>query len=126
MRIVKKSCLLAVLTLVLTLPAQAAEDSWLGLVFKVTATGSIFNQTLKTVAVEKVYPGHPSSDAGIREGDLVVEVNDTKVEGGKASDFNKMIRVPVGAIVKFKVVHQNGDIEAISVTAGPRPKKIPD
>lgn len=126
MRIVKKMYFFGFLTLMLTLPVRAASDTWLGLVFNVTATGSFLNQSLKSVTVDKAYPGHPGFDAGIREGDVVVEVADTKVEGAKAKDFKKLIRVPVGVTVKFKVIHRNGESETVAVTSEPRPKKISD
>jgi len=126
MRVVNRIFFFTFFILMLAPPVRAASDTWLGLVFNVTATGSFFNQSLKSVTVDKAYPGHPGFDAGIREGDIVVEVADTKVEGAKAKDFKNLIRIPVGETVKIKVIHQNGESETVSVASEPRPKKIPD
>src|SRR3546814_404719 len=87
---------------------------------------SILSQTLKSVTVEEAYPGYPAYDAGIRVGDIVIEANDMRIEGGNASDFRKLLHGPVGNVVKLKVLHQSGDIETILVKAGPRPEKVPD
>ncbi|MBI2764953.1 MAG: S41 family peptidase [Chloroflexi bacterium] len=60
----------------------------------------------------------PAEKAGIRSGDILLEVNGEPTDGWTSTRAVDQIRGPKGTTVKLKVKHTDGTIEDISVTRG--------
>jgi len=95
------------------------EGSWLGVEpHEVTSDKA---QQLKLpaergVLLGKIMADSPASKAGLRENDVVTEINGQRVEG--ASQFHRMIReIPAGRTVQL-TVWRDGRAQLISVTLG--------
>lgn len=68
------------------------------------------------VLVGKIVPDSPASKAGLKENDVITELNGQKVEG--AMQFRRMIReIPTGRTAQLAVV-RDGHTQYISVTLG--------
>ena len=68
------------------------------------------------VLLGKIAPDSPASKAGLKENDVVTEINGQHVEG--AMQFRRMIReIPAGRSVQLTVWH-DGRTETLSVTLG--------
>jgi len=68
------------------------------------------------VVIGKVIPDSPAAKAGLKENDVVTEINGQRVEG--AAQFRRMIReIPAGRTVQLGV-WRDGRAQTISVTLG--------
>lgn len=84
--------------------------------------------------VEQVFPGHPASNAGIHDRDIIVQVNgeDLKDFGGAGMNveaFTRTIaRIPIGKTVDLTVLRSDGQTFTATVTLAsqpPLPKDAP-
>lgn len=57
----------------------------------------------------------PAENAGIRAGDVILEVNGQPTEGWTLPEAEKQIRGPEGTAVRLKVQHKEGGIEELSI-----------
>jgi serine protease Do len=94
-------------------------DGWLGArVSEVTAEKA---KELKLPAergavLGKIVPDSPAAKAGLKEGDVVTEINGQRVEG--TEQFRRMIReIPAGRIAQF-TVWRDGRAQTVPVTLG--------
>lgn len=81
---------------------------------------SIFGGTLTTMQLDNVTSKYPAYQAGLRNGDTLVAVNDEKV----SSWIQARLKISVakkGSAIKFKVKNTNGEIKNITVV--PQKKK---
>lgn len=60
----------------------------------------------------------PAEKAGIRPGDIILEVNGVSTDGWTQTQAVQEIRGPSGTQVTLKVKHTDGTIEAITITRG--------
>ena len=68
------------------------------------------------VVLGKIVPESPAAKAGLKENDVVTEINGQRVEG--TEEFRRMIReIPSGRTAQF-VVWRDGRSQSISVTLG--------
>jgi serine protease Do len=68
------------------------------------------------VLLERIVPDSPAAKAGLKDNDVITEVNGQRVEG--AAQFRRMIReIPAGRSVQF-TVWRDGHAQALSVTLG--------
>ncbi len=68
------------------------------------------------VVLGKIVPDSPAANAGLKESDVVTEINGQRVEG--TEQFRRMIReIPAGRAVQF-TVWRDGRSQTISVTLG--------
>ena len=95
------------------------EGSWLGV-----ETNEVTSEKAKElklpaergVVLGKIMDDSPASKAGLRENDVVTEINGQRVEG--TSQFRRMIReIPAGRSVPL-TVWRDGRTQSISVTLG--------
>lgn len=93
--------------------------SWLG-----AGISEVTSEKVKTfklpaergVVLGKIVPDSPAAKAGLKENDVVTEINGQRVEG--TEEFRRMIReIPSGRTVQF-VVWRDGRSQNISVTLG--------
>lgn len=94
-------------------------SSWLGVeTHEVTAerTKELKLSAERGVVLGRIVPDSPAAKAGLKENDVVTEINGQRVEG--ASQFRRMIHeIPPGRTVQLSV-WRDGRTQAISVTLG--------
>jgi S1-C subfamily serine protease len=110
--------LFAVLLLVLLAPATALAKPLLG--FSISAaTDGFFSTTLAEVKVASVQPGSPSERAGLKAGDLIIEMNGRPIKGANGMTMKKALgAVKPGDNVALKVQRANYGILLINIVAG--------
>ena len=68
------------------------------------------------VLLERIVPDSPAAKAGLKDNDVITEINGQRVEG--AAQFRRMIReIPAGRSVQF-TVWRDGHAQTVSVTLG--------
>jgi serine protease Do len=68
------------------------------------------------VLLERIVSDSPAAKAGLRDNDVITEINGQRVEG--AAQFRRMIReIPAGRSVQF-TVWRDGKVQSIGVTLG--------
>jgi C-terminal processing protease CtpA/Prc len=68
------------------------------------------------VFLERIVPDSPAAKAGLKDNDVITEINGQRVEG--AAQFRRMIReIPAGRSVQF-TVWRDGKAQSMSVTLG--------
>jgi len=113
--------LLALLSLVLYSASAAGEKGWFGLGVKVEGDSFSFNPTLEKITVTKVMPSSPAAAAGLTAGDLLVEIQGLPIPGAKARDLKAAMNQSVGASLRLKVKHGDGEPRAITLVAVAKP-----
>lgn len=78
----------------------------------------IFSGTTTTLVMDEIPNDYPAYEAGIREGDTLLEVDGKKVSTWTQARL-EMSTLDSGAEVDFKVKKENGDIEVVTI----KPKK---
>jgi C-terminal processing protease CtpA/Prc len=101
-------------------PPVVAKPGTLGISISVDGEGFL-NPTLKSVKVVKVVPDSPAQQAGISEGDMILEVEGKQVAGAKANDIKPYLQREVGQSVRLLLKRSNGEEKQVTVTAGPKP-----
>ncbi|MCD8103347.1 MAG: S41 family peptidase [Alistipes sp.] len=91
--------------------------------------GILFNMGTDTVIVLNVIAGGPSDEAGVRNGDRIITIDDSLVAGQKVgqNDIMKMLRGPRGTKVELGLQRQGiEDLVPVTVTRGVIPVKSLD
>ncbi len=103
-------------------PIAAAEKGWFGFAAHVTA-GSIFSfdPTISTIKIEKVEPNSPAARAGLVAGDEVLELENVKVTGNKASQLKPHMQKTVGQTLHLRLRHADGREYSAVLTAAAKP-----
>ena len=74
----------------------------------------IFGGNLTTLELDNITFDYPAYQAGLRDGDIILEVNGEKVSTWTQARL-KIATVEPGSVIDFKVKKTNGDIEVIGV-----------
>jgi S1-C subfamily serine protease len=83
------------------------------------ATDGYFSTTLAQVKVDSVHPGSPSEKAGLKAGDLIIELNGKPIKGASGLVLKKTLaRVEPGDHVVLKVLRAVQDVLVIDIVAG--------
>ncbi len=94
-------------------------SSWLGVETHEVTTDKAKELKLSTergVVLGKIVPDSPAAKAGLKENDVVTEINRQRVEG--AAQFRRMIReIPAGRTIQL-TVWRDGRTQTISATLG--------
>ncbi len=78
----------------------------------------------KGIFVAKVYPGEPADQGGIKTGDVILKINNKKIENSR--DLTRTIAgSSVGEIVRVKLVRE-GKKKIVEVKLGKRPDQNPE
>jgi len=72
------------------------------------------------VLLGEVDAGTPADEAGLRMGDIVIQLDDTTIE--KESDLFKFLRKKNPGDVITVVVDRDGSTESLQLTLGDRPR----
>lgn len=108
----------ALLLPALLAPAPAFAKARLGFGVAV-ATDGFFSTTLTEVKITSVQPGSPSEKAGLRAGDVVVELDGTPVRGASGLALKKALaEVKPGQHVVLKVQRSGKGLLVIDIVAG--------
>ncbi|MCF6246986.1 MAG: DegQ family serine endoprotease [Desulfobacula sp.] len=76
------------------------------------------------VYIAKVYEGDPADNAGIMVGDVIIQINNKKIDSSR--DLSRTVASHfVGKTIKVKLI-RNGDEKTIKVKLGKRPDQNPD
>src|SRR5215467_968792 len=98
---------------------DADGSSWLGVELHEVTPDTAKELKLpaeRGVVVSSIVPDSPAGKAGLKENDVVTEINGQRVEG--AAQFRRMIReIPAGRTAQI-TVWRNGHTQTISVTLG--------
>ena len=97
--------------------AWAADRGYIGLAIEVDGEGFFLNPTLKSVKVETVVPNSPAALAGMRAGDLIVEVEGHAVAGTKADVLKSYLQREVGQSTRMLVRKATGETMAVVLVA---------
>ena len=89
------------------------ERSWLGVgIQKLTPelAESMGIKKVEGILINRIYENSPAEKAGLKEGDVILECNGTKLED--PSDLQKIvIGVPVGTVLKLKILRDNKTLQ---------------
>ena len=85
--------------------ADEYKDMQISTSGKYYGIGAALGQDAKTkeVTISKVYEGTPAEEAGLRDGDQIVKVNDTVSTSEELSDLVQKIRGEEGTTVHLKI-----------------------
>ena len=109
----------ALLLFSLLAPATALAKGRLGFAISV-ATDGYFSTTLAEVKVTSVQAGSPSEKAGLKVGDLLVEMNGTAIKGASGPALKQTLGgVKAGEHLLLKVQRANSGMLEIDIVAGP-------
>jgi len=102
----------------LLVPAMALAKPLLGFGIAV-ATDGFFSTTLAEVKVASVQAGSPSEKAGLKVGDLIIEMNGKPIKGANGMAMKKELgAVRSGEKVALKVQRAGQGMLLISIVAG--------
>ena len=59
--------------------------------------------------INRPNPGAPATEAGVRAGDLITEVDDAPLKGLSLADVLAKLRGPANTTIKMKIVHKGQD-----------------
>lgn len=116
----RRITLIFLFTLFLVPVLHASGDGWFGLAFKVDADG-LFNPTIRSIKVEKVFPNSPAAKAGLLPDDLVVGIDGITVAGAQADALKKAMHKPVGATLRLEIKRGSAEPRAFTLTAARKP-----
>lgn len=84
------------------------------------STNGYFSTTLAEVVVESVHPHSPSEQAGLKVGDVIVELNGKPIKGASGLDVRNMLTsVKHGDHVLLKVLRGGEHHLLIDIVASP-------
>lgn len=107
-----------------------AKHSWVGVEIKNITQNDVQRLDLKNgfdpsgVVIARVFPESPASEAGLREDDVVMQINDTPVSNVCDMQF-VVATIPVDSEIHLTIIRDN-DTEALSLTTREMPDTIPD
>jgi C-terminal processing protease CtpA/Prc len=109
------------LTLVWPSTSKAAEKGWFGFELKIAGEG-LFNPTVRSVTVASIAPESPAAAAkSIAMGDEIVQVEETSVQGRKASELKPLIQKQVGETIHLRLKRRSGEVYSVTLVAAKNP-----
>ena len=121
----RRTFLFAATTALLAIPNSGwtqteAKPGSFGFAIDVDGDGFFLNPTLKSVTIKSVVAGRPASDAGIKPGDQIVEVEGKQIIGAKARDLEPYLKKNVGEQLKLKLRRPSGELYFATIVAANR------
>jgi C-terminal processing protease CtpA/Prc len=108
--------------LALPQPGWAGERGFFGFSLAVASEGFSFNPVLKSIKVAKVTPDSPAAQAGLKDGDEIIEVAGRTVAGSKAKEMMALAQKEVGQSLQLKVKRPEGETRALTLVAVKKPE----
>jgi C-terminal processing protease CtpA/Prc len=101
-----------VLTLFLVQPSQAAEAK-LGFSVKVEGGGFFLNPVVTKIIVEDVTKGSIAELAGMKVGDVILQINGQTLAGKRALELRPLMKMDPGETRTMRLKHTDGtEVEA--------------
>lgn len=110
----------AVLMVLLSLSsavAWAGERGYFGFSPEIDAEEMFWNPTLRGAVIVKVSPKSPAESAGMKQGDVVLEVAGKPIVGAKGKEIQALMEKEIGESLRMKLKHANGDVFEITMVA---------
>lgn len=98
-------------------PAELANGA-LSLESSYDGIGATVSDSTGEVTIVAPFRDSPAEQAGIRPGDVILEVDGQSIEGWTQTEAVQIIRGPQGTPVTLKVRHTDGTEEVITITRG--------
>lgn len=98
-------------------PAELANGA-LSLESSYDGIGATVSDSTGEVTIVAPFRDSPAEEAGIRPGDVILEVDGESIEGWTQTEAVQIIRGPQGTPVTLKVRHTDGTEEVITITRG--------
>ncbi|PFG74643.1 S41 family peptidase [Tepidiforma thermophila] len=98
-------------------PAEMAAGA-LNLSSSYDGIGATVSDRGGVITIVAPFRDSPAEKAGIRAGDIILEVDGVSTEGWTQTQAVQVIRGPSGTQVTLKVKHTDGTIETITITRG--------
>lgn len=70
----------------------------------------------RVLQITRVFPDSPAEQAGLKAGDLIVEVNGESIVGGDLSEQVAKVRGPAGSVARLKIVRGEEEPFEVEVT----------
>lgn len=115
----RRLALIAALTLPLAAWAQA--PGWIGLETDVAVSGSFFNARVQTIKVKGSKPGSPAERAGLKPGELLLQVQQVVVAGAEPDAVRAALKLQVGQTLAMRVRGLDGQERTLSLVAEAKP-----
>lgn len=91
------------------LTPEEAEEYMKGISGEFEGIGVVLGQREGFVLVETVMEGRPAESAGIKNGDLIIKVDDNDITGKTPSEAAQLIRGPKGSKVKLDIFRNESE-----------------
>ncbi len=113
--------LAAVAAVLLMAMPVLAKPGYLGVSLKVRIRSLSLNPMISQILVNQVAPGSPAQQAGIGQGDQILELDGKRIDGARANDLKPAIDKESGKVIGLLIRKPNGDEKMINVTLAPAP-----
>lgn len=92
-------------------PESSIEDVKLQLMGQYGGIGALIHQQNGNVIISEPYEGLPADKAGLKAGDIIIEVNGQEAKGKSSDQVREFLRGKAGSEIKIKVLRDGKEIE---------------
>lgn len=92
-------------------PESDIEDVKLQLMGQYGGIGALIHQQNGNVIISEPYEGLPADKAGLKAGDIIIEVNGQEAKGKSSDQVREFLRGQAGSEIKIKVLRDGKEIE---------------
>lgn len=92
-------------------PESDIEDVKLQLMGQYGGIGALIHQQNGNVIISEPYEGLPADKAGLKAGDIIIEVNGQESKGKTSDQVREFLRGQAGSEIKIKVLRDGKEIE---------------
>ncbi|MFA6200810.1 MAG: S41 family peptidase [Bacteroidales bacterium] len=92
-------------------PESSIEDVKLQLMGQYGGIGALIHQQNGNVIISEPYEGLPADKAGLKAGDIIIEVNGQEAKGKSSDQVREFLRGQAGSEIKIKVLRDGKEIE---------------
>tara|TARA_B110000503_G_C7165545_1_gene421754 strand:+ start:894 stop:2558 length:1665 start_codon:yes stop_codon:yes gene_type:complete len=89
------------------IPESAIEDYRFMTTGQYGGIGALIHKDSNEIVVSEPYEGFPAFKAGLKAGDIILKVNENKVEGKNSSDISKLLRGQSGSSLNVTIKRPN-------------------
>jgi C-terminal processing protease CtpA/Prc len=104
----------------------AGPRAWYGFLVSAESEGAPQEAILRAMRIIQVTPGSPAADAGLRVGDLLVEIGGVAVPGATPAALRPAMARAVGETLHVKIRRGGGPPYPVSLVGVARPRRLQD